>query len=141
MPKRQQGFNLVELLAVIAILGIVIAFAYPAYREQLLQARRAEGLGELLELADKLERHYVDQLPASYAGVSLGNNPASDIHRAITANGHYLLEIDAANGLTFTVRAVPRSKQAHDKCGAFILDSLGNKSLAGNSAAFDTCWK
>lgn len=141
MPKQLRGFSLIELMIVIAILGIVVAFGYPSYRDQVMKARRAEGLGELLELAGKLERHYADQVPGTYAGATLGSNPATNIHRAYTENSHYLLNIDSADTVTFTVRATPQGKQANDKCGVFILDSLGTRSLSGNSVAFDKCWR
>ena len=53
MNRMIRGFTLIELMIVVAILAIAIALGYPSYREQVMKARRAEGMGELLELADR----------------------------------------------------------------------------------------
>ena len=44
MKKNMQGFTLIELMIVIAILGILLAIAIPAYQDYLARARAAEGL-------------------------------------------------------------------------------------------------
>ncbi|GIX36516.1 MAG: prepilin-type N-terminal cleavage/methylation domain-containing protein [Lysobacteraceae bacterium] len=44
MKKIQQGFTLIELMIVIAILGILLAIAIPAYQDYTIRARVSEGL-------------------------------------------------------------------------------------------------
>jgi type IV pilus assembly protein PilA len=42
--KKVQGFTLIELMIVIAILGILLAIAIPAYNDYTIRARVSEGL-------------------------------------------------------------------------------------------------
>jgi type IV pilus assembly protein PilE len=135
MIKKTRGMTLIELMRVLAILSIVVAIGYPSYLEQVRKSHRAEGMGELLELADRMERSYSD----------LGTYPTniSDIYVATTDGGFYTLSIVSANSVSFTVRATPTSvkNQDKDKCHTFTLTSLGEKSVSGGSLGKDDCWK
>jgi len=135
MIKKTGGFTLIELMIVIAILSIIVAVGYPSYQEHVKKSRRAEGMGQLLELADRMERAYSDR----------GTYPTdiSEVYVATTAGGLYSLSIVSANNISFIVSATPTSvkNQDDDKCNTFILSSLGEKSVSGGSLATDRCWK
>lgn len=56
--KIIKGFTLVEMLIVVAIIGIITAFAYPSYMESVRKSNRAEAKTELLDLSQRLQRCY-----------------------------------------------------------------------------------
>jgi type IV pilus assembly protein PilE len=134
MPDKTRGFTLIELMIVVAILAIVVAVGYPSYLEQVKKSRRAEGMGQLLELADRMERAYSDS----------GTYPTSvsEVYVATTDGGFYTLSIVTANNISFIVSAAPTSvgNQNTDKCDTFTLTSLGEKSVS-DSSLNDYCWK
>lgn len=135
MMKRTRGFTLIELMIVLAVLAVIVAIGYPSYQEHVKKSRRAEGMGQLLELADRMERAYSDR--GTYPTV------ISEVYVATTDSGFYTLSIVTANNVSFTVRAAPTSLggQNEDKCHTFTLTSLGEKSVSGGSHGVDKCWK
>ncbi|MCP4091353.1 MAG: prepilin-type N-terminal cleavage/methylation domain-containing protein, partial [Gammaproteobacteria bacterium] len=54
---KSRGFTLIELMIVVAIVGILAAIAYPSYQEQVRKSRRADANGALLGLANAMQRH------------------------------------------------------------------------------------
>ncbi|CAM3581178.1 type IV pilin protein [Paracidovorax anthurii] len=55
--KHSNGFSLIELMIVVAIIGLLAAVAYPAYTDSILKGRRAQGRTALMELMQQQERY------------------------------------------------------------------------------------
>jgi type IV pilus assembly protein PilE len=134
MNRKTRGFTLIELMIVVALLAILIAIGYPSYRDQVMKSRRAEGMGELLELADRMERYYSGN--GTYNGATLGPDD-DDVYETATEKGNYTLGITSATTTLFTITATPVAPQDKDKCGTFTLTSSGQKSASGGN----DCWK
>lgn len=134
MSPAMRGFNLIELMIVLAILAIVVALGYPSYRDQIKKSRRTEGMAQLLELADRMERAYTDQ--ASYP------DQIDALYHEATAGDFYTLAIIETDSISFKISATPtpRGAQDTDKCGTFILTSLGERSVSG-SLPVSACWR
>ena len=137
MIKKTAGFTLIELMIVLAVLSIIVAVGYPSYQEHVKKSRRAEGMGQLLALADRMERGYSDT----------GTYPTnvSEIYTATTDSGLYTLSIVSANNVSFIISATPTSvkNQDDDKCTSFSMSSLGDKWIANGTdqSLNDYCWK
>lgn len=148
MPnKTQRGFSLIELLVSVAIVAIIAGIAYPSYREQVRDSRRAECTGGLSALSNAMERHFT--VNSSYLGAATGgaDTGAPGVFRASCpvdgGTPYYNLTISNATATTFTIQAAPTGTQAGDKCGTLTLTNTGQKGVAGAVAGYDweRCWK
>ena len=77
---RQQGFTLIELMIVIAIVGILAAIALPAYQDYTIRARMSEALAIAAEAKTSISEYYASNgnLPTTRASVGIsGINPQS----------------------------------------------------------------
>ncbi len=155
-PGQQQGYTLIEILIVVAILGILAAVAIPSYQNSVLASNRSVAHAALLDLANRQEQFYLDNRTYSTALTDLGypagmvfsNSGSSavavnDNHSLVastSAERLYFVQIDAANATTFAISAVPQQTQAGDsECGTLGLSSTGVKAVTGSGTASD-CW-
>lgn len=73
-PARIAGFNLVELLLGIAILGVLAAIGYPSYTQHMEKTRNATAVSDIIQIDQAIERFYVrnSRLPDSLAEAGVG---------------------------------------------------------------------
>lgn len=132
-----------ELMVVLAIIGILIALAYPSYEEHIRQSRRAEAESALFELAQYLERFYT--VNGRYDQDSSGQAPTLPYTRVPTdqsATVYYQLAF-ADSSLTasgYTLNATPTGVMAQDPCGTLTLTHKGVKGQNVN-AILAQCWR
>ena len=119
--KREKGFTLVELMIVVAILGVLGMIAVPAYNRYLSGAKKSEAKSNLETLRLLEEQYYADQktyvvgadtaalaaaLPGFEPGKDLGN-PADPYHKLSYT---YSVAPGAAGIATsFTATATPKA--------------------------------
>ncbi len=131
-PAR--GFSLIELMIVVAIVGILTAIAYPAYRAYVLRSNRTDAVRTLTASAQILQRCYSQTF--SFAAASCPVVPTT------SPNGYYTVT-NAITATTYSLTATATGPQASDTtCASFTLDQTGNQT-AVNSAAGDestVCW-
>ncbi len=81
IQKKQQGFTLIELMIVIAIVGILAAIALPAYQDYTVRAKVSEAMVTLAEAKTTIAEFYSanNYFPASAANAGINTNPDTDI--------------------------------------------------------------
>lgn len=58
--KRKNGFNLVELMITVAIIGVLSSIALPAYKDYMLRSQATEGISSLASMRVKMEQYFQD---------------------------------------------------------------------------------
>jgi type IV pilus assembly protein PilA len=95
MKKMQQGFTLIELMIVVAIIGILAAIAIPAYQDYTVRAQVTEGLN----LASDLKAAVAEQF------ANTGVWPATEVTLGVvegSKTGKYVADLDVNTG-TITI--------------------------------------
>ena len=93
MKKVQQGFTLIELMIVVAIIGILAAVAIPAYQDYTIRAKVTEGLG----LASAAKVAVVETNAAT--GVLPADNAAAGLPLPTLIVGNAVTSVTVAAGI------------------------------------------
>lgn len=144
IPYRRdphQGFTLIELLVALTLLSILAVIAYGSYSRFIVEARRAEGTGLLLEVGARQEQFMAEN--GQYTNDMRRLGYAAD--PIVSRNGYY--SVDAALGAgnqSYVLTAVRAAQQTQDiVCGDLTLSDLGLKSAVNNTdpTPLKTCWE
>jgi type IV pilus assembly protein PilA len=96
---RSRGFTLIELMIVIAIVGILAAVALPAYQDYTVRAKMSEAMALLGEARTSVAEYYIinGRMPANETQAGIRNNIDTDIVASVNFAG---------NRITVTVKDI-----------------------------------
>jgi type IV pilus assembly protein PilE len=143
LSKTEYGFTLVEVMVVVAIIGILASIAYPSYTEQVAKGRRSQAKVQLLSAQQWMERFYSENYRYDRNSAGTASDDDSQFKARFTTSpppgeGTAVYDIALVTPLardTFIIRATRRAgtSMASDKCGDFTIDSMGRKSIAAGT--------
>lgn len=140
MKKIQQGFTLIELMIVVAIIGILAAIAIPAYQDYTIRAQVSEGLSLSGGAKAAVAEYYMDRGQYPITNVQAGLEAAGSINGkyvtsvAVGAAGQILVTYNNAgqtnqNILGATLTLTPVAAAAN--IGSVSWTCLGGNILGG----------
>nr|WP_275096391.1 type IV pilin protein [Sedimenticola hydrogenitrophicus] len=121
---RNRGFTLIELMIVVAIVGILAAIAYPSYTNYVLRVNRSETQQFMLEIANAEEQYILDTRQygtLAQLGLSVPSEVAENYTVTVAAD-------NAATPPTYTITGTAIGGQVSD--GDISLLSDGTKTPA-----------
>lgn len=150
--RQQQGFTLIELMIVVAIIAVIAGIGYPSYTQYVTKAKRSAAQGFMLQIASREEQYLADartytDLFTTPVGNALYMTPPAETTgkytfsiTVITLNTHADYIANAALP-QYIITATPQGGQATSdtKCGTLTLNSVGTKGESGTGTVAD-CW-
>jgi type IV pilus assembly protein PilA len=124
--KKQQGFTLIELMIVVAIIGILAAIAIPAYKDYTIRAQVSEGLSLASGAKAAVSEFYMD------SGVFPIDNGEAGISAAAEIVGRYATDVTvgAAGIITVTYNQANTHADLAADTGVLVLTPAATATQA-----------
>lgn len=136
----QRGFTLIEVLIVVALLGILASVAYPSYQEYVRRGHRAEARAELMKVAQWMERTATANGTYPVSTVTAQKTALDAMLSGLSGGTRYAYSVTSTTGSTYAAKAVPQGAQSQDSCGTLVLHHNGQQQVENASRTAAECW-
>jgi|TARA_R100000900_G_scaffold115422_3_gene90239 type IV pilus assembly protein PilE len=134
--QSQAGFTLIEIMIVVAILGILASIAYSSYQNQVMRSNRSDAQATLNDTAQRLQRCYTTFSSYDNDNCAVYQQLTTGDARIDSPEGMYRITIDDESATTYTLSATAiRAPQTADEdCDTEMsLDHRGRRTP-------EACW-
>ena len=150
---NQRGFTLIELMIAVAIIGILLRLAVPAYLNSIKKTRRVDAKTALLDLAQREERYLstanIYTTSAPVLGYSSGTVTASAPMSVLSGGtAYYQMSVvvpdpaaTSTSSPSFAATALRIGSQTGDTlCGDYTITNTGKQTVANATNSAADCW-
>jgi type IV pilus assembly protein PilE len=126
--RRQGGFTLIELMMVVAIIGILAAIGYPSYINSIIKSNRAAAQSHLMDMAQAQQKYFNDAR-------TFGAKDDLNITEPDRVTASYDVVVTPVVGPppTFTITATPKAGSRQVGDGILLIDNTGTKTRGGEA--------
>lgn len=130
---KQQGFTLIEIMIVVAIIGVLAAIAYPNYQRYVVKTKRTDMMSEMQNIASQIESRKLAQ--GSYSSISA--QVKTDFVKPYPVQGQALYDLTITDPLVpeWTITATPKSGTQMSSDGTLTLNYQNIKCRASNCSS------